>query len=220
MVRYLVTTRLEKLEECVNGAQVFMVDGTVPGWQPTDLDHHFDHHRPGGADIQIDEMPLPNEKSLIQEKSLIDKRFEWYAEDQLIVTTQIDADACVAAAWLQLSKKDLFDDETLNKLRAIAYDCDHLGVPESLAKYADFAAQCVAALKSDSDKLISELGLPKDRKTWNIEQKEEYASLDLQKGTEALISACKGEGKFPGECGEAAEYWEKVENNTMLLLPN
>jgi hypothetical protein len=231
MVTYLVTTRLEVLEKASAGCQVFMVDGTVPGWKPGQEDYHFDHHRQGGADIQIDEMPTFNPNS--NESFLWHKAIDFTDQpslEQIIVTTQLDADACVAAAWLQLTKKDLFSDEIgiatahqrkdqmIAKLRAIAYDCDHLGVPNSLSQYADFAAQCVAAMKSDSDKLVEELGLSKDRKTWTIEQKESYASLAFQRGTEALIAACKGERKFPGECGEAKEYWEKVEANTQLLL--
>ena len=202
-MKYLVTTRLEVLENAASGCQVYMVDGTVPGWTPGRDDYHFDHHHQGGADIQIDEMPSYIE-GVIPDIS------------GLIVTTQVDADACVAAAYLQVG--DLIKDETLDKLRAIAYDCDHLGVPESLSKYADFAAQCVAAMKSDSNSLVEELGLPKDRKQWTIEQKEQYASLAFERGTEAIIAACNGERKFPGECGEAKEYWEKVEEYTQLLL--
>ena len=207
MVNYLVTTRLEVLEKASNGFQVFMVDGTVPGFAPKNYDYHFDHHRDGGTDIQIDEMPS-------MEDLKIDPNLQG-----LIVTTQVDADACAASCYLQIPNwgwglvEDCFD-----KLRAIAYDCDHLGVPQSLAKYADFAAQCVAAMKSDSNSLVEELGLSKDRKTWTIEEKEKYASLAFQRGTEALIAACKGERKFPGELGEAKEYWEKVEENTALLL--
>ena len=204
MVKYLVTTRLEVLETVSSGCQVFMVDGTVPGWKPSENDYHFDHHKQGGADIQIDEMP--NSEDLLINPDL----------QGLIVTTQVDADACVAAAWLQIDFP--ISEKTKDKLRAIAYDCDHLGVPSELSHLSDFAAQCVAAMKSDSDALISELNLPKDRKTWTIEQKEEYASLAFQRGTESLIAACKGERKFPGELGEAKEYWEKVETNTLLLL--
>ena len=202
MVKYLVTTRLEVLEAVSSGCQVFMVDGTVPGWKASDSHFHFDHHRINGEDIQIDEMPPSKDLAINPDLQ------------GLIVTTQVDADACVAAAYLQLKN---VSQENLQKLRAIAYDCDHLGVPPELSQYADFAAQCVAAMKSDSDVLISELGLP-NRKEWTIEQKEAYASLAFQRGTESLIAACKAERKFPGECGEAKEYWEKVENNTSLLL--
>lgn len=222
MVKYLVTTRLEVLEKTACGNQVFMVDGTVPGWTPRQCDHHFDHHRQGGADIQIDEMPRLK-ASYLEEYSLDEYEMVDGGWEALIATTQVDADACVAAVWLQLSSDDFKDTEhsedlVIDKLRAIAYDCDHLGVPEELSQYADFAAQCVAAMEADSDKLVEELALPRDRKTWTIEQKEEYASLAFQRGTESLIAACRGERKFPGERGEAAEYWEKVEKNTQMLL--
>jgi hypothetical protein len=206
MVKYLVTTRLEVLEKASSGCQVFMVDGTVPGWLINSMkgeDYHFDHHRQDGADIQIDEMPKSNELMINSDLQ------------GLIVTTQVDADACVAAAYLQINN---LSQETLNKLRSIAYDCDHLGVPSELSHLSNFAAQCVAAMKSDSNSLVEELGLSKDRKTWTIQEKEKYASLAFQRGTESLIAACKGERKFPGELGEAKEYWEKVEENTQLLL--
>lgn len=203
MIKYLVTTRLEVLEKSASGSQVFMVDGTVPRWVAGKNDYHFDHHRQGGADIQIDEMPSYIE-GIIPDLSA------------LIVTTQVDADACVAAAYLQVG--DLISQETLNKLRAIAYDCDHLAVPDELAEHADFAAQCVAAMKAGSDKLVDELGLPKDRKQWSIEQKEQYASLAFERGTEAIIAACRGERKFPGENGEATQYWEQVEANTQIII--
>lgn len=203
MIKYLVTTRLEVLEEQSEGCQVFMVDGTVPGWQPKKNDYHFDHHRPGGADIQIDEM--------------IDYTDDINPKDNvIIVTTMVDADACVAAAYLQIA--NLIKKEDLNKLRAIAYDCDHLEVPESLSRYADFAAQCVAAMKSDSEEIITLLNLPKDRREWSIEQKENYSSLAFKQGTEDIIAACYKERKFPGESGEAKAYWEKVKSNTEMLL--
>ena len=202
-MEYLVTTRLEVLKKASSGCQVYMVDGTVPGWSPDQDDYHFDHHRQGGADIQIDEMPSYIE-GIIPDIS------------GLIVTTQVDADACVAAAYLQVG--DLIGDETLNKLRAIAYDCDHLAVPPSLGEYADFASQCVAAMKAESGELIELLGLPIDRKSWTLEMKEMYASVAFKRGTESIIAACKGERKFPGECGEAVEYWQKVELNTQRII--
>lgn len=225
MVKYLVTTRPEVLNHiAVNGGyQVFMIDGTVPGYEMRPIDHKFDHHKQGGSDIQIDEMPRLTEHPLTC--ILGESDFE-----PLIVTTQVDADACVAAAWLLLTKKDLFGneigiaianqrkDQVIRALRAIAYDCDHLTVPPELDEYADFAAQCVAAMKADSDKLVEELGLPRDRKQWSIEQKEEFASFAFKSGTESLIAACKGEREFPGVRGEAAAYWEQVESNVRMIL--
>lgn len=202
-MKYLVTTRLEVLKSESFGCQVFMVDGTVPGWSPSDHDHHFDHHKKGGADIQIDEMPnyIDNINPDLQ---------------GLVVTTQVDADACVAAACLQVGSK--IDQETLNKLRAIAYDCDHLAVPPSLDEYADFASQCVAAMKAKSGELVDMLGLPSDRKSWSLEQKEMYASFAFRHGTESIIAACLGKQLFPGENREAKEYWERVESNTQRII--
>ena len=203
MVEYLVTTRLEVLEKASSGCQVFMVDGTVPGWKPSTDDYHFDHHRINGEDIQVDEMPPSKDLAINPDLQ------------GLIVTTQVDADACVAAAYLQLHD---ISKENIDKLRAIAYDCDHLGVPQSLIEYAGFASNCVAAMKSDSDSLISELNLPQDRKAWTIEQKESYASLAFKRGTQALIESVQGKRKFPGECGEADEYWGRQAQNTRVLL--
>lgn len=209
MVKYLVTTRLEVLEKASSGCQVFMVDGTVPGWLPESNaddscgDYHFDHHEQGGEDIQIDEMP-PSEHLAISPDL-----------EGLIVTTQVDADACVAAAYLQLKN---VSQENLQKLRAIAYDCDHLGVPSELLPYAEFASNCVAAMKANSDNLIKELGLPEARQSWTIEQKEAYSSLAFERGTQSLIESVKGERKFPGECGEAKPYWERQAQNTERLL--
>ncbi len=84
---YLVTTEVSRIP---TGYQIVMVDGTVPGWRRSPQDLHWDHHRPQGADIQIDEMPVPT-KSLMEDFA-----------GQLppcIVTPQLDADACCAAAW-------------------------------------------------------------------------------------------------------------------------
>ena len=197
-MKYLVTTRLEALERQSSNCQVIMVDGTVPGFQPKPEDYHFDHHRPGGADIQIDEIMAGD-----------------INPNGLIVTTMVDADACVAAAYIQLPS---LSEENLAKLRAIAYDCDHLSVPSDLERYSDFAAQAVAAMKADSESLLEELKLPKNRKEWSVEQREKFTSLAFKKNTQALIDACLGKRKFPGECGEAAEYWKKVEQDTELLL--
>lgn len=197
-IQYLVTTRSEMVP---TDRMVIMVDGTVPGWIPQNRDKHFDHHRPNGAPVQIDEIP--------------EYASTWLRKDDVIVTTQVDADACVAAAWVQIG--DGLPKHLIRKLRAIAYDCDHLCVPPDLSDLADFAAQAVAGLKSGSDVLVKELGLPADRKTWSVEDKEKYASSAFQRGTEHLIDACKSKRKFPGEEGEAAQYWQQVETDTAML---
>jgi hypothetical protein len=216
-IKYLVTTRLDTLKEAEIGCQIFMVDGTVPGWTPTVNDYLFDHHRKNGADIQIDELPkiLANGRSFVNETNV--DCGEGKRCDILFVATKFDADACVAAAWLQL-KLPLCDLQVVNKLRAIAYECDHLGVPESLSKYAEFAAQCVAAIALESEECVRHMGLPEDKKDWTVDQKEAWNSALFETHTKAIIAACKGERKFPGELGEAAEYWEKIIEDTNLLL--
>lgn len=201
-ISYLVTTRLEKIR---GDLQIIMLDGTVPGWTPKKDDFHFDHHRRGGAAIQIDEMPY----------SLSIK------DDAIIVTTQVDADACVAAAFAQLNwgkRSHLSVSDTLSKLRAIAFDCDHLCVPPELLAKADFAACAVAALKLSGNSLVDELGLPRDRKTWSLDDKERYSSEAFKRGTDWLIDASYGNRPFPGELGEATEYWQQVEHNTQMLI--
>lgn len=204
---FLVTTRLEKLQEIAAGRQVVMVDGTVPNWEPQNGDLHFDHHRPNGPAIQLDDLgEIPGHDDL--------------TEDALVVTTQVDADACAAAAWLLVDPAEVSGDrwDKTNKIRAIAYDCDHLCVPAELSKYADFAAQAVAALKSTSNALIAELGLSPNRREWSIEDKERFASEAFRQGTEWLIAALKGERPFPGEQGEAKQYWEQVESNIEMII--
>lgn len=197
--QYLVITRKERLP--VTG-QIIMLDGTVPGWLPSAKDLHFDHHRPGGADIQIDEID-PN----IRHKVLSDACF---------VTTQVDADACTAAAFLQLGSD--VEQSTINRLRAIAYDCDHLAVPPALSKYAEFAACAVATLKLDSQKIVIEFGLPTNRRQWSIDQKEIFASEAFKRGTDWLVGAVENKCYWPGEAGEANEYWEKVEGDTETII--
>jgi hypothetical protein len=130
---YVVTTHLKDLP---TDRLIVMVDGTVPGWSKSDKDLHFDHHRPQGKPVQILEIPEQTKISV----------------DSCFVTTQVDADACAAAAWLQLLQMD-FPERLLSfakrKLVAIAYDCDHLGLPQT-DEFADldtFAKDAVATLK-------------------------------------------------------------------------
>jgi len=199
-MKYIVTTRFAAIAQVKKFA---MVDGTVPGWLAASGDDlHYDHHRPGGADIQILEM----------DTAPILRDTDGYT----IVTTQIDADACVAAAWLQLNEDER--QVNLRKLSAIAYDCDHLAVPSYLANLSSFAAQAVAAMKTGSSSLVKELDLPADRKGWSVLDKEEYASKAFEAGTQAILDACRGIAPWPGENGEASGYWQTVEKNVQMIL--
>ena len=163
----------------------------------------------GGADIQIDEMPWPT-KTLLQD----------YAGKlpPCIVTPQLDADACCAAAWFQLPRSCL-EQEIVDRLRAIAWDCDHLIVPEDeLSQWGEFAAKAVAALKTTGAAIVAALQLPKDRHTWSQQQWETYFSEGFKRGTEWLIEAARGKRPWPGEQGEADHYWQGIERDASLLL--
>lgn len=200
MINYLVTTRLERLQQVTT--PIIMVDGTVPGWKPIKHDSHFDHHRPNGKDIQVDEIPVGYP----------------FPKDVTLVTTMVDADACVAAAWLVLGQHPRFDKDAIRKLRAIAYDCDHLAVPKSLEDLSNFALEAVAALKLQSEQLIEVLELPKDRKLWAIDQKEAFTSKAFEIGSNWLVDAVKGIRPWPGVKGEAEEYWQQIIVNTRRII--
>lgn len=202
---YLVTTQADRLPP---DHQIIMVDGTVPDWNVKPGDLHWDHHRPGGADVQMDEIPLPDRHSFVAEHST--------SQPPCFVTTMVDADACCAAAWVQLPR-EVLTPETIAKFKAIAWDCDHLMVPPELSQYAEFAAKADAALKKSSEGISSDLGLPHERKDWADEHWEAYASEAFKRGTEWLIAAATGDRPYPGECGEADDYWQQVEADAQLL---
>lgn len=213
----------QKLEEMgADTTSICMLDGTIPGWEPRPGDIHYDHHRPGGGLVQIDELPeIPHACSLL-EQIASSNAFAINKEGQdwswIIATTQTDADAAVAAAYVQVSKVDL--DELLykgiRKLRAIALDCDYLLIPQSETNelpYAEFAAKAVAGLKESSKGLDKELGLPSDRKTWTGEQKILFSSETFKRSTQWLIDAVKGIRPYPGESGEADSYFEGLQKD-------
>lgn len=200
-MQYLVTTNKDLLPS----TPIAMLDGTVPGYEKREGDLHFDHHRIGGEHIQIDEMQIID---IIHHRTDITH----------VVTTQVDADACVAAAYLQLDLDIEGTPDALRTLRAIAFDCDHLAVPDELSDLADFAAQAVASLKSEGFKVADQLQLPKERKQWTEADKVAYASECFKQGTEWLIAAVKGDRKYPGESGEAAEYWQQVQKDEQQLI--
>lgn len=189
---FLVTTRLESIP---TDKQIIMLDGTVPGWTPKPKDYHFDHHRQNGAEIQIQE--------------ITDVELHKHA---LLVTTQVDADACVAAAYCMLkSVKWTEKPEVIRKLYAIAYDCDYLVVPPEYKDLSEFATKAVAAMKQSGNDLIEKLDLPSDRKTWSVEEKEKYSSEAFAIGSRHIFEAAINARKFPGEKGEADEYFRNME---------
>lgn len=203
-MQYLVTTNKNRLPQ----GPIAMIDGTVPGFIARDCDIHFDHHRPDGDKVQLTEIPDHIRVS----------------DDVTFTTTMVDADACAAAAWLQLLTMDLDQAlmyEARASLIAIAYDCDHLGLPVGTHSeategnewdaYREFARNAVATLKLEGGTVAKEMNLPSDRKAWTAEQKEVYASECFRRGSEWLVQAALGHSKWPGENGEAAQYWKNVE---------
>lgn len=202
MITYLVTTKSGFLPD---GSAIAMIDGTVPGWVPKDDDLHYDHHRPGGGKVQIDELPKSDGSTVLHGN--------W-----CIVTTLCDADACVAAAYLQMTEAELLPG-VIRKMRAIALDCDYLCIPptEPEQDLAEFASKAVAALKESSKSLPQELGLPEDRKTWSEEQKVLYSSTAFQRGTEWIIAAANGDRPWPGESGEADAYFAQMQSDIKAL---
>jgi len=208
---YFVTTQLDRLPL---DRSFIMVDGTVPLWKPCSWDRHWDHHRLGGAAIQVEEMPLPIAESIVGEHRIAHPT----APPLCLVTTMVDADACVAAAWVQLSRSCLMDPDIRNRLRAIAWDCDHLTVPPELADYGEFAAKGVAALKETAKQLVHSLGLDADRKQWSDRQYEQYYSSAFRQGTEWLVAAARQERSWPGEQGEADSYWQLLQGDGAQIL--
>jgi hypothetical protein len=190
--QFLVTTDIKSIP---TDRQIVMVDGTVPGWQPKATDVHFDHHKDGGADIQIHEM-------FVREIN----------HDACFVTTQVDADAiCSAVFALCLMDTAELPKEHYEKLEAISYCCDHLAVPERLAHLYAFGEKVVATQKKVSEIVAYEMGLPVNRQDWSKEDKECFASECFAQGVEDILRAIKGEKLYPGECGEADEYLASIE---------
>lgn len=200
-MKYLVSTRKRVVERII--PPVVMVDGTVPGWEPRVGDLHFDHHRHGGADVQILEIiDIPMIKEAV------------------FVTTQVDADACTSAAFLQMSEDERSN--SYRKLLAISYDCDHLAVPDYLSDLSDFASKAVVALKSNSSAIVKRLGLNENRKKWTVAEKERFASRAFELGTLAILDACRDIAPWPGERDEdeeaIASYWKDAQQNVDQIL--
>lgn len=217
-MKYIATTNLEIFQATAT-SMIAMVDGTIPGWVAGYHDLHFDHHAPGGGKVQIDEMFEPGEISILerernlnlQDVNFINTKLGGADTDWTIATTQLDADACVAAAWLQLTAAELTEDHR-RKLRAIALDCDYLMVPpgEPEQDLAEFAAKAVAAMKASSQSLPAELGLNPDKKSWTEEEKIFHDSEAFRRGAEWLIAAVRGNRPYPGESGEADAYFSEM----------
>jgi len=198
-MEYIITTELSDLQGFIDsGYRIAMLDGTVPGWEPKPKDLWYDHHnKTSNCKVQIDEMPVPTGKNSVD----------------VCVSTLLDADAVVAAAYLQLSPDDMNEEvgaERYALLRAIAHECDYLCVDPIDGVSQEWAFKVVAAMKVSSDTLREEMGLPKDRKEWSKEQRMLYYSTAFRRSVEHIIAAVRGERPWPGEMGEADEYFDSL----------
>lgn len=212
---FVATTRKERLAQLKSeGYALIGIDGTVPQAQQL-YDWLFDHHRQNGAAIQLDEMePLGFDPNNLSSKLCL-------------VTTQVDADAIAAAFRIQFAQNFSWDlnqlptykndPEKYRFLRAICYDCDHLGVPEALSDYADAAAMVVAALKEESKQVVSELGLSEDRSQWNLQEKESYASVCFERGVNCLYKLLEPSLEW-NYSAIAQPYWETLQANTQKII--
>lgn len=210
--RFFVGTELAALQAFAGDHKIVMLDGTVPGWIPNNWDVHFDHHRKDGAKVQIDEM-----RSVWPEDDPVG--YCHYTGNIVIATTQLDADAAVAAAYYTAG--GLFSPEAMRKLRAIAWDCDHLTVPADLADLKDFAFKAVAAFIQPSirDAIPASLGLdPKGFKSWTAEERQAVSSESFRRTTEWLVSAALGLRPWPGESGEADGYAQELSDMADRLI--
>jgi len=212
---FIVTTRQERLAQLKSEGYVLIgVDGTLPQAQHL-YDYLFDHHHRHGADIQLDEMET------------LGFHPDQIASKLCLATTQVDADAIAAAFRIQFADQFTFkagqppaynnDPDKYRFLRAISYDCDHLGVPDELSDHADSASMVVAALKQESKQVIPELGLPEDPSQWSLQQKESYASVCFERGVDCLYRLL--EPGLEWDYRAIAEpYWQTLQANTQKII--
>jgi len=193
-VQFLSTTQVSDLP--VNTC-VVMVDGTVPDWQAREMDYHYDHHRPGGDDIQLTEIPFDK---------AVEIRSRLTREEVVFVTTLADADAAAAVAYCLTGATG----EHYRRLSAIAYDCDHLGVPDSLSDLSEFAFKVVATFKIAGNKLRDAFGLGADRRQWSSQDHLRFNSKLFERATHHYVDAIRGQGHWPGERGEAEDYRQSL----------
>jgi hypothetical protein len=91
-------------------------------------------------------------------------------------------------------------------------------VPSRLSHLSDFAAQAVAGMKVESDKIAEDLDYPDNHADWTVEQLENYSTKAFEFCIEWLILAAKGKAKWPGEGGESLKYWEEVKADSAEIL--
>jgi len=209
-IKFCVTTRIEVLQQLKNdGYYLVGIDGTVPKGAEL-YNELYDHHRPNGAEIQMDEIDDRNLRGEIKERLAKVQKLAF-------ITTMVDADAQVAAFYFLTRLNELDVADSFNFLRAISYDCDHLAVPVHYQeRYGKNASMVVAALKEVSNDLVQKLGLSTNRREWSIEDKELFSSKAFELGVLVVIPSLLN-GTWDYE-SISQNYWEQVEKNTLMLV--
>lgn len=201
MTDFLITTDAARIP---TDRQIVAVCGTVPGWTPKAGDLHADRYRPGGADVQMDEI-TPMFTSKIR-------------EDSLLVAPQLDGEtAATAAATLLMRRGANFD---RRKLWAIAHDSAHLCLPpeEEWDDLREFATRGTLAVRADLARESEREGLPPNRKTWTEDQRFDFFSRAFERSTSALTAAAAGEAAWPGDNGEADGFLDRNDRQRELVF--
>ena len=149
-MEYLVTTTKDNVP---TDAQIFVVGSAPSGWRPKSGDFQWNRDRIGKNKTLIEEMPRI--ESGIESTNLL-QYLERPQPKQYIVTAQVEFDACVAAAWLQLTRKQ--QQANQDRLREISLDCNYLDEKSKLSQLSDFAAVAIAAMQQEESKLESKIG--------------------------------------------------------------
>ncbi len=194
-MQYLVTTNKDRVP---TDAQIFVIGNPPLGWQPKPGDFQWKRDRIGNTKYLIDEMPRI--ESRIESINLL-QYLERQQTQQCIVTTQVELDTCVAAVWLQLTKKQ--QQASQDRLKALSMKCNYLDDCSKLMHLSDFAADAIGAMQQEESKLESRIG------DWSDYQRESYDSLVFRVRTEWLIAACRGDRPWAGELKPVKKHWDQ-----------
>lgn len=204
-IRFIVTRNARHIPQ---GYQVFMVDGHVRNYKFKKHDKIWDHHKEGGADCQILEMPMAHHdhKSLLDEKKI--------NSNVAIVTTVYDPDAIIAAVWLIAKKKYLLDYDISCLLHAVSLMCDHLVIPdcyEHLHKYKNKAATVVAVCYEIRETIRKDLNLSAYESNWTDNEQVFLDSKAFEYMVSWFINALYGSRDWPQHHHQLARsHWQRV----------
>lgn len=212
-VRYLVTTDANQLPDC----PIIMIDNAVPNWKPRPgIDLHVGSLSSVSTSVHTDRVPLGFVAEYPYVEGIDTSKVE-SSDFVCIVSPEFTVSACATAAWVQLEKEEL-EDTAIGSLLSIAYDCDYFQVPNKFKVFSKFATKATVALELKAFEYETILELPKNPKERSPQQKRICSSLAFKMGTEWLIDAAKGSRPYPGEMGEATEYWRELVEIALIYL--